>query len=46
MGPEKILNHIPGTRGQNHALLDDAGFYIVEDQPRELAERLLAFADA
>ncbi|MDH3509298.1 MAG: haloalkane dehalogenase [Gammaproteobacteria bacterium] len=46
MGPAKILNHIPGTRGQNHALLDDAGFYIVEDQAKELAERLLAFADA
>jgi haloalkane dehalogenase len=46
MGPDKILNHIPGTRGQAHALLDDAGFYIVEDQPHELARRLLEFAEA
>jgi haloalkane dehalogenase len=46
MGPDKILHHIPGTRGQAHALLDDAGFYIVEDQPHELARRLLEFAEA
>ena len=45
MGPDKILNQIPGTRGQNHALLDNAGFYIVEDKATELAERLLEFAD-
>jgi haloalkane dehalogenase len=44
MGPEKILAHIPGTRGQDHGLLEEAGFYIVEDQPAELARRLLAFA--
>lgn len=44
MGPAKLLNHIPGTASQKHQLLDDAGFYIVEDQPVELAERLLEFA--
>lgn len=44
MGPEKLLGNIPGTRDQNHALLEEAGFYIVEDQPEELAKRLLAFA--
>jgi haloalkane dehalogenase len=41
MGPERLLAHIPGTAGQDHALLDEAGFYIVEDQPVELARRLL-----
>lgn len=46
MGPDKILNHIPGTRGQAHALLEDAGFYIVEDQSDELARRLVEFAGA
>ena len=46
MGPEKILNHIPGIQGQKHALLNDAGFYIVEDKSAELAERLLEFADS
>jgi len=46
MGPEKILSHIPGTRGQDHALLEDAGFYIVEDQPQELARHILGFAHA
>lgn len=44
MGPEKLLKHIPGTRGQDHALLTDAGFYIVEDQPEELARRIDKFA--
>jgi haloalkane dehalogenase len=44
MGPERVLAHIPGCRGQDHALLEDAGFYIVEDQPEELARRLIAFA--
>ena len=44
MGPEKLLSHIPGTRGQEHELLADAGFYIVEDKPLELAQSLLRFA--
>jgi haloalkane dehalogenase len=43
MGPEKLLRHIPGTRGQPHELLTDAGFYIVEDKPLELAQSLLRF---
>ena len=44
MGPEKLLAHIPGAAKQNHQLLEGAGFYIVEDQPAELAECLLEFA--
>ena len=44
MGPEKLLSQIPGTRGQAHELLNDAGFYIVEDKPLELARSLLKFA--
>jgi haloalkane dehalogenase len=46
MGPERILAHIPGCAGQDHALLPEAGFYIVEDQPLELARRLAEFARA
>lgn len=46
MGPERILGHIPGCQGQPHHLLQDAGFYIVEDQPAELARRLIDFAAA
>lgn len=44
MGPEPIKSHVPGARGQAHALLDPAGFYIVEDQAAELAARIAAFA--
>jgi len=43
MGPEKLLGHIPGTRGLAHELVDDAGFYIVEDKPVELARSLIEF---
>ncbi|MCK6371976.1 MAG: haloalkane dehalogenase, partial [Gammaproteobacteria bacterium] len=43
MGPERLLAHLPGCRGQDHALLADAGFYIVEDQPAELARRTIEF---
>jgi haloalkane dehalogenase len=45
MGPERLLEHIPGCRNQPHALLEDAGFYIVEDQPEELARRIIEFAN-
>lgn len=44
MGPEQIKAHIPGARGQPHALLGDAGFYIIEDQTAELVSRIAAFA--
>ncbi|MBM4197091.1 MAG: alpha/beta fold hydrolase [Gammaproteobacteria bacterium] len=40
MGPGALLRHIPGTRGQPHALLESAGFYIIEDQSAELAQRI------
>lgn len=41
MGPERLLSHIPGCAGQPHGLLQHAGFYIVEDQPEELARRII-----
>lgn len=44
MGPEIIIDHIPGTKGQAHELLSDAGFYIAEDKPLELARSLMKFA--
>ena len=44
MGPERVLAHLPGAQGQDHALLADANFYLVEDQPEELARRIVRFA--
>jgi haloalkane dehalogenase len=44
MGPDRLLGHIPGARGQPHARLAPAGFYIVEDQAAELARRIARFA--
>lgn len=46
MGPEKLIAHLPGASGQDHALLSDASFYLVEDQPEVLALRIAAFAGA
>ncbi len=44
MGPDRILVHIPGAKGQAHALLKDASFYITEDQWEELVRRIAVFA--
>ncbi|MDH4022295.1 MAG: haloalkane dehalogenase [Gammaproteobacteria bacterium] len=44
MGPERLIAHLPGARGQPHALLKEANFYITEDQPGELARHITAFA--
>ncbi len=44
MGPEKLIEYLPGAQGQPHALLPDASFYLIEDQPVELARRIVAFA--
>jgi haloalkane dehalogenase len=46
MGPELIEAHVPGARGQPHARLEPAGFYVIEDQAAELAARIVAFATA
>ena len=44
MGPERVLAHLPGARGQPHALLKDCSFYLTEDQSEELARRIAGFA--
>lgn len=44
MSPDAIQRHVPGARGQPHALLDPAGFYLVEDHAAEIARRLRDFA--
>lgn len=46
IGPERLIAHLPGARGQPHALLKEANFYITEDQPEELARRIAGFAGA
>lgn len=46
MGPEKLQAQIPGARGQKHAGIANAGFYIVEDACEELAARTIEFIAA
>ena len=36
-------DNIPGAKGQDHDLLNPAGHFIQEDQPEELARRILTF---
>jgi haloalkane dehalogenase len=41
--PREFHKHIPGTLGQPHQVIKDAGFFIIEDFPELLAEKTLAF---
>ena len=43
MGPDKLLEHIPGCAGQPHAGIPNTNFYIIEDAAPELARRSLDF---
>lgn len=42
LGPNPMIEHISGAKGQPHALID-AGFYSVDDAGTELAELTIAF---
>ena len=44
--PIAFQTHIPGAKGQPHALLSDASFFIAEDQSEELAQRMIQFISA
>jgi len=46
LGPGPILEQIPGAAGQPHALIEGAGFYIVDDASEDLARRTLAVIEA
>lgn len=41
--PIKFQEHIPGAKGQPHALLPETSFFIAEDKPEELATRVMDF---
>ncbi|MEC9375281.1 MAG: haloalkane dehalogenase [Pseudomonadota bacterium] len=43
MGPEQLMAQVPGSIGQDHAGIKNAGFYIVEDAGPELAWRVIDF---
>ena len=43
--PQELHDQIPGTAGQPHLVLPDAGFFLIEDDPEALTENLLAFID-
>jgi haloalkane dehalogenase len=42
LGPNPLIEQIPGAEDQPHALID-AGFYSIDDAGTELAERTIAF---
>ena len=43
MPPEMAQNHIPGAQGQNHVIIENAGFYVVEDAPVQIADAVADF---
>lgn len=46
-GADRVLqDHIPGMKGQPHAILRDAGHFIQEDAGEELADRVIAWMGA
>ncbi len=46
MPPEKLHAQIPGCNAQDHVIIPNAGFYVVEDAPEELADAVIAFVKA
>jgi haloalkane dehalogenase len=44
MSPTPIQEHIPGSKGQPHAGLKKAGFYITDDRSDDIAKMLIQFA--
>jgi len=44
--PEEFYEHLPGTEGQAHQLYPDAGFFLIEDWPEQLAEKTVEFIQA
>jgi haloalkane dehalogenase len=44
MGPEQLIQHIPGADGQAHTGIANTSFYIIEDAAAELARRTIEFA--
>lgn len=46
MPPKMAQDHIPGAKGQNHVIIENAGFYVVEDAPEQLADAVTAFIQA
>ena len=43
MPPEMAQNHIPGAKGQDHVIIENAGFYVVEDAPEQIAAAVANF---
>ncbi len=43
--PKEFHDQIPGTRGQPHATYPDTGFFIIEEIPEALAEKMIEFIE-
>ena len=46
LGPQHLIDHIPGAKGQPHVLISKAGFYIVDDASATLAKWTIDFIRA
>ena len=43
--PDSFHNQIPGTRGQPHAIYPETGFFLIEENPEELARKTIEFIE-
>jgi haloalkane dehalogenase len=43
--PSEFHQHIPGTQGQSHQIIANAGFFVVEDAPEQVVDTTLAFLE-
>ena len=41
--PKELHDQIPGTRGQPHAVYPNTGFFLIEENPEELAKKVIEF---
>jgi haloalkane dehalogenase len=43
--PKEFHDQIPGTQGQPHALYPNTGFFLIEENPEELAQKTIEFIE-
>jgi haloalkane dehalogenase len=43
--PKEFHDHIPGTQGQPHEIYPNTSFFLIEENPEELAEKTIEFIE-
>ncbi len=45
-GEKRLIQHVPGAKGQPHHVYPNANHFIQEDEPADLVERVLSFIES